>query len=194
MPQASDTALEIANNALLLCGVSKIEAFTDSLDQAIVANNFYEDVVEEALSEMRWRFSTRMVELVREGTAPVSRWDAAYTIPADSLLIHAVTIADVNIEYDIYDGAVLCNANATDDVICDHTYRSHESAWPAYFRKLVTLRLAEVFCIPLTRDETMHTKIERWANTQKVRASLYDSQQQTTRKLTMNRFLAQRNS
>jgi hypothetical protein len=54
--------------------------------------------------------------------------------------------------------------------------------------------LAEVFCIPLTRDEAMHTKIERWANTQKVRASLYDSQQQTTRKLKMNRFLAQRNS
>lgn len=194
MPGSTDTALEIANVALLLAGQSKISAFTDNVAEATVANDLYEDIVEECLSEMRWRFAMRQVALSREVTAPLSLWDAAYTIPAASLLISQVTVNDFDIQYDIYDGKVLCNATASDTVVCDYIYRALEATWPAYFRKLVQLRLAAAFCVPLTRDETMSRLLEQKANDQKIRAALYDSQQQTTRKLSTSRFITTRRS
>ena len=86
----------------MLIGGSPIQSFTDGTTESDIADAVYEDIVRAALTSSRWRFATTQFQLNRLDDAPIGRWDSTYQLPSDSLMINAITVQDLPIEYNIY--------------------------------------------------------------------------------------------
>ena len=97
----SDTAIDICNRGLIFIGAEPITSFDDGTTEARVAANVYEDVIQTSLTNARWRFATNQEELNRRTDAPTARFDLAYQQPNDTIIIHAITVNDNPIEYQI---------------------------------------------------------------------------------------------
>tara|TARA_R100000353_G_scaffold149288_1_gene107718 strand:+ start:54 stop:317 length:264 start_codon:yes stop_codon:yes gene_type:complete len=73
----ADTPLDICSRALILIGAEPISSFDDGTTEATVAVNMYEDVVQAALVNSRWRFATNQKIVNRLTDAPTGRYDYA---------------------------------------------------------------------------------------------------------------------
>lgn len=190
----ANTPIKICSRASVLMGGSPISSFTDGTVESDVCDAMYEDVARAALTNTRWRFSTNQNVLNRIVAAPTGRFDAAYQLPADMLMINAITVNDMPIEYDIYGDKAYCNAVANDTVIADYIFRAEEANWPPYFTIAVEFTMAGILAVSVARDPQLASLMEQKANIFMMQARRLDSQQQTTRKLNTSRFIAQRRS
>lgn len=190
----ASTDVEVASGALVMIGASPITSFTESSTESLVAANIYEDVARDALTATRWRFATNQAVMGRLSPDPTARWSGAYQLPDGIIQLHAVTINDNPIVYDVYGDKVYCNAGTADEVVADYTFRADEADWPSYFILAVQMELASIFAISVARDSNLSRlyddKFERFLK----RAKSRDSQQQTTRRLVSNRFAINRRS
>jgi hypothetical protein len=142
----------------------------------------------------RWRFSTNQAVLNRLSEAPTGRYNSAYQLPNGSLMVHAVTINQSPIEYNIYGNKVFCDTSPSDELVVDYTYRADETDWPSYFTIAVEHSLAAILATSIARDRGLSELMSIQSRDLMVKARLLDSQQQTTRKLYTSRFIAQRRS
>ena len=129
----SDTAIDICNRGLIFIGAEPITSFDDGTTEARVAANIYEDVVQTSLTNARWRFATNQEALNRLTDAPTARFDLAYQQPNDTIIIHAITVNDNPIEYQIYGDMIYADTTTTDTVVADYTFRQTEEFFPSYF-------------------------------------------------------------
>jgi hypothetical protein len=182
------TDIDICARALILIGASPITSFDDGTTEATVAANLYEDTVRDCLSRHRWRFSSGQVQLSRLTAAPDARWDAAYQLPSDLLLLHNVTVTDDPIAYDRYQDMVYCNATVEDVVYADYSFRATEDLWPPYFVTAVQYQLASIFAYSVAAQEALSDLFEKRALRQMTIGRTLDSQSQTTRRLNVQRF------
>jgi len=194
MPTVANTALLICSRASLLIGGDAISSFSDTTAEATVANSVYEDIAQGLLTSTRWRFASKQSQLGRNSTAPLTRWDASYALPTDSLMISTITVQDLPIKYDIYGDNAFCNAVTTDIVIADYIYRADEATWPSYFITGVELSVASMLAMSVAKDVSLANAFEAKAERQLAKARRLDSQQQTTKKLNTSRFIAERRS
>ena len=194
MPDVANTPIKVCSRASVLIGGDEIQSFTDGTLESSVADSIYEDIARTALTNTRWRFATNQQQLNRLTLAPVGRWDAAYQMPASSLMIHAVTVNEVPIEYDTYGDKIYTDSSANDIVIADFIYRADEQDWPSFFTLAVQHMVAGAFAISIARDATLSQLMDQKAQFYMAQARRLDSQQQTTRKLNTSRFIAQRRS
>lgn len=194
MPSAANSDIDIAARALVLIGAQPITSFSSSSTEALVASNVYEDVVRTALCASRWRFATNQSVLNALTAAPTGRFDTAHQLPNDLLMLHAVTVNDLNLEYNVYGDKIYSNATANEVVVADYTYRAGEQDFPSYFTLAVEYALAAAFALAIARDEQLATMFEKKAAQLMQQAKTLDSQQQTTRKLVTSRFIAERRS
>ncbi len=97
----ADSPIDICARALILIGADPITSFKDGTTEALVSVNMYEDVARAALVNSRWSFSTNQAVLNLLSAAPTGRYDRAYQLPTDLLMLHAVTVQDLPIEYQI---------------------------------------------------------------------------------------------
>ena len=109
----SDSAVDICNRGLIFIGAEPITSFDDGTTEARVAANVYEDVVQSSLTNARWRFATNQQELNRLTDAPTARYDLAYQQPNDTLIIHAITVNDNPIEYQIYGDMIYADTTSS---------------------------------------------------------------------------------
>ena len=142
----------------------------------------------------RWRFSTNQAELNLLTNAPTGRYDVAHQLPADLLMLHAVTVSDKVIEYNIYGDKVFSNSASSDALIADYTFRALEPDFPSYFTLALEFSLGAAFALSIARDETLASILEKKAGDLLQQAKTLDSQQQTTRKLVTSRFITERRS
>lgn len=191
---AADTAIKICSRASVLIGGTLISSFSDGTVEADVANAMYEDIARTALTNTRWRFATNQAILNRLSSAPVGRFDAAYQLPADCLMLSAVTVNDYAISYDTYSDKVYCDATENDDVVADYIFRALEGDWPPYFITAVEYQVASMMAVAVARDASLSQMFEQKAQLEMYKARRLDSQQQTTRKLNTSGFIAQRRS
>jgi hypothetical protein len=182
------TSIDICARALVLIGAEPLTSFSDGTTEARVASNLYEDTVRDMISRHRWRFATGQVQLSRLVATPDGRWDAAYQLPADLLILHAVTVADNVIAYDRYQDMVYSNAGPDDTVIADYTFRADESLWPPTFVTAVEFQLASIFAYSVAAQEQLSDLMEKRAIRYTSIARNIDSQSQTTRRLNVQRF------
>jgi hypothetical protein len=194
MPSAANSDIDIAARALVLIGAQPITSFSSSSTEALVASNVYEDVVRTAMCASRWRFATNQAVLNALTAAPTGRFDTAHQLPSDLLMLHAVTVNDLNLEYNVYGDKIYSNATANEVVVADYTYRAGEQDFPSYFTLAVEYALAAAFALAIARDEQLATMFEKKAAQLMQQAKTLDSQQQTTRKLVTSRFIAERRS
>lgn len=194
MPSAANSDIDIAARALVLIGAQPITSFSSSSTEALVASNVYEDVVRTAMCASRWRFATNQAVLNALTAAPTGRFDTAHQLPSDLLMLHAVTVNDLNLEYNVYGDKIYSNATVNEVVVADYTYRAGEQDFPSYFTLAVEYALAAAFALAIARDEQLATMFEKKAAQLMQQAKTLDSQQQTTRKLVTSRFIAERRS
>jgi len=190
----ANTAIKICSRASILMGGIPIQSFSEGTTEADVVDAMYEDIARAALTNTRWRFATNQAQLSRLEAAPTGRFDAAYQLPNDLIMLSAVTIGDEPIMYDTYGDKVYCDATENDVVIADYIYRADESNWPPYFTIAVEFQVAAMLAISVARDAQLASMMEQKGELQMSRARRLDSQQQTTRKLNTSRFIAQRRS
>jgi hypothetical protein len=189
---AASSPVDVCSRALILIGAEPITSFDDGNNEALIASNMYEDVARSSLVNTRWRFSTNQIVLNRLTAAPTGRFDAAYQLPSGWLMTHVVTVNDTPIEYQTYGDKLFCNEAANSELVLDYTYRADEQYWPSYFTVAVEYELASVFAVGLARDQSLAQLMTQQAATSMMKARNLDAQQQTTRKLTTNRFITNR--
>ena len=190
----ANTPIKVSSRALILIGEEGISSFEDGSAQSDVANAMYEDVARTALTNSRWRFATKQAVLNRVASAPTGRFDAAYQLPGDLLMLSAVTVGDHPIKYDTYGDKVFCDASENDELVADYIYRADEADWPSFFVIAVEYAMAAVFAVSIARDASLAGLMEQKAQLYMIQARRLDSQQQTNRKLNTSRFIAQRRS
>jgi len=189
---ASNTPIKVCTNACILAGIDPIQSFYDGTRESEVCDALYEDTARAALASHPWRFAVEQAVLNRLLPSPTGRWDAAYQFPANALKLRAVTINDNRIEYDVYSDKIFCNASANEEVIADYIYRADEADWLPHFTLYVELRMATFLAISVARDNGLMQMLDQQANRQLIAARHTDSAQQTTRKLTTSKFIANR--
>lgn len=182
------TDIDICSRALVLIGAQPITSFSDGTTESTVASNLYEDTVRDLISRHRWRFAAGQAQLSRRVEVPAAKWDAAYQLPGDLLLLHGVTVNGNDIEYDRYQNLVYCDADEQDAVFADYTFRADEDLWPPYFVTYVELSLASMFAYSVANQIQTADYMEKKALRQMAMARNIDSQSQTTRKLDLSRF------
>lgn len=190
----ANTPIKICSRASLLIGGDAIQSFEDGTAEATVANAMYEDMAQAALTNSRWRFATDQAVLNRLANAPTGRYDAAYQLPTECIMLNAVTVNDHPIKYDTYGSKVFCDASVNEELIADYNFRADESTWPPYFVVAVEYVMAGVLATSVARDQQLATMMEGKANLLMAQARRLDSQTQTSRKLNTSRFIAQRRS
>lgn len=191
---SANSAVDICARALILIGADPITSFDDGTTESLVSVNMYEDLARASLVNARWRFSTNQAVLNRLTAAPTGRYDYAYQQATGTLMVHAVTVNDLPIEYQIYGDKIYANTSASDVVIADYTYRANEEDWPSYFTIAVEYALATLFATSIARDANLASLMKQAANEAMAKARSLDAQQQTTRKLVTSRFITDRRS
>ena len=194
MPTVANSDIDIASRALVLIGAEPITSFTAQTTEATVANAIYEDMVRTTLCSSRWRFATNQAELNLLTAVPTGRYDRAHQLPADLLMLHAVTVNDAVIEYNVYGDKVFSDSASSDSLIADYTFRALEQDFPSYFTVALQFSLAAAFALGIARDEQLSSVLEGKGAQLLQQAKTLDSQQQTTRKLLTSRFITERRS
>lgn len=183
------TDIQVAQKACALIGMQPITAFSDPSSEAIVLNAIYEEVVEAELAGYPWRFAMAQRTLNRLSSTPAARWDAAYQIPSDILMVRAVTVNDVPIQYDRYDDNIYCNAGVNETVVLDGTYDVKVIDWPAFFRLGIEYRLAAALASGVSMQADLSQLLDEKAELQIRKARNIDAASQTTRKVNQTRLV-----
>ena len=191
---AANSAVDICARALILIGAEPITSFDDGTTEALVSVNLYEDVARASLVNARWRFTTNQAVLNRLTDEPTGRYDNAYQQATGTLMVHAITVNDNPIEYQIYGDKIYANTSTSDVLIADFTYRANEQDWPSYFTIAVEYALATLFATSIARDSGLAALMQDAATKAMAKARSLDAQQQTTRKLVTSRFITDRRS
>tara|TARA_R100001510_G_C7581192_1_gene154113 strand:+ start:233 stop:826 length:594 start_codon:yes stop_codon:yes gene_type:complete len=191
---AANSAVDICARALILIGAEPITSFDDGTTEALVSVNMYEDVARASLVNARWRFTTNQAVLNRLTDEPTGRYDNAYQQATGTLMVHAITVNDNPIEYQIYGDKIYANTSTSDVLIADFTYRANEQDWPSYFTIAVEYALATLFATSIARDSGLAALMQDAATKAMAKARSLDAQQQTTRKLVTSRFITDRRS
>ena len=189
IPVAADSPLDICSRSLILIGAEPISSFDDGSTEALVCVKLYEDLVRTSLTNTRWRFATNQQVLNRLTNEPTGRYDQAYQLPTDSIMVHALTVNDNNIDYQLYGDKAFANTSTADVVVADYTFRVSEIHFPSYFTIAVTFSLAVVLATSIARDASLAQLMTVRADGAMAKARSLDSQQQTTRVLETTRFL-----
>ena len=189
----ANSPIDICSRALILIGAEPITSFEDDTSEALIAGSMYEDIARTNLTSTRWRFATNQSVLNRLTDAPTGRFNSAYQLP-DHLFVHAITVNDFAIEYNIYGDKAFCDASESDTLIADFTFRANEVGWPSYFSVCVEYAMAVVFATALIRDASLSSLMQSQYVQLLAKARSTDSQQQTTRKVTTSRFITNRRS
>ena len=190
----ANSPIDICSRALILIGAEPITSFEDGNTEALVAVNMYEDVARAALVNCRWRFATNQAVLNRLSEAPTGRFEKAYQLPNDILMLHAVTSQDLPIEYQTYGSKVYADTSDNDVLVADYTFRAGEETWPSYFTLAVVYSLSIVFATSIARSSSLADIMAGQAQITMAKARNLDAQQQTTRKLVTSRFITERRS
>lgn len=194
MPDVANTPIKICSRASLLIGGDVIQSFDDGSAEATICDAMYEDMARSALTNSRWRFATDQAVLNRLTDAPTGRWNAAYQLPSESIMLIGVTVNDFPIKYDTYGSKVYCDSADSETLIADYVFRADESDWPPYFVTAVEYVMAGVLAVSAARDSQLATLMEQKAAYQMGQARRLHSQTQTNRKLNTSRFIAERRS
>lgn len=181
----------VKDRALYLIG-AKATVAGSTTTEGTITDAFAEDVLHQTLASHPWRFATKQVELVVDGTAPLVEWETRWDLPIDFVTLTRLYINGVQtMNYDQMDLHVYCDARSTDSVVIEYVWDLGQAVsftYPKYFLTAVTYALAAAIVVPLTRDSSMLNLMQRQAEYYLRIARNRDSQQQPSPTLDLNRF------
>tara|TARA_B100002019_G_scaffold66422_1_gene57035 strand:+ start:1810 stop:2421 length:612 start_codon:yes stop_codon:yes gene_type:complete len=190
----ANSKTDICNQALVLVGANTINSFDENTTEAKVSKQLYDSTLENLLTRCRWRFAIKQQQLSKLTTNPLGRYDSAYSVPSDALVLNTITVSDSVIEYDRYGSEIYTDTTSNDVVIADYTYQPSEADFPPYFTQSLVFELASLFAGAIARNDSLSTLYQNKATVQLAVAKAQDSQAQTNRRVDVNRYRNRRNS
>lgn len=142
------TDVEIASNALVLLGEEPIEAFDDDTVPANTMLRLYARTYKSLLTRRRWTFASGQSQLSKLLTAPSSRYQIAYQLPAN--MLDLLSVDPDYIQYDIYGKKLYTDYDG--ELWIDHKYKPEENDLPDYFIEYMEAYLAMKAALPITED------------------------------------------
>lgn len=170
MALETSSKIKIISDALILCGEKPLNSLSDDRYGATVGANLFEVVYEEELQSNRWRFACTKTSLSRLLAVPLNEWQYAYQLPSDMLLPIGVFPKQL---YEIYSDHLYTDATA---INLDYMFKPEITALPAYFRILLTYRMAKEMIKPITESDTSLDRRLREYTMQRSRAMFADAQ------------------
>lgn len=169
------SSLEVVNDGLVRLGVPPLASLADLSAQAIAAESIYETVAKSALAEHPWTFALRE-KLLSKINLPDEdkrnyKFEYAYQLPADNLRVIGLRSAD---EYRLAGDQLYTNDK---EAYVLYVADVSESAWPAYFAKLVSFSFAAAVAITLTDQTSRAELMYQMASEQRRTARVTDSLQ-----------------
>lgn len=191
MPLISNIA--VAQAACTRIGIPPVTSFEGEEAAPVYLATNYEQTVEAEMTGYEWRFCMVEQILSRQAAEPLGkRWDAIYELPPDLLQLLTVIQSERPINYDRYSNTVYCNADADNPVIAEYVTRKPEVEWPGAFTELmIRLLSAGLANAVQERGDVAKTWLDK-ATDQRIIAMGSDSRQQTTKKIHLKRFQANR--
>jgi len=165
--------IQLISNALILIGDLPVTSLSGNTRAETVANNLYDNIVQNEISKFRWGFARRQAQLSLTTEVPIgTEWSSIYQLPANMLTLIKLS---PSINYQILGDKVYCNYSGA--LYCDYIANVSEGTWPAYFSKMIEYALAMDFA-PSIRDSasSMQLLANQYLNASRM-ARFTDSQQ-----------------
>lgn len=182
MALETSSKIKIISDALILCGEKPLNSLSDDRYGATVGGNLFEVVYEDELQSNRWRFACKKNSLSRLVAVPLNQWQYAYQLPSDMLLPIGIFPKQL---YEIYSNHLYTNATTVE---LDYMFKPEVTALPAYFRMLLTYRMAKDMIKPITESDTAWDRKVREYNVQRSRAMFSDAQGRPSQPILDNPF------
>lgn len=149
------TALDICNTALLLCNASQINSFDDSTREAVMCNSIYNTTRDSQLSKHPWSFSLFQEELAKTLTTPEFEYTYEYQLPTGYIRI-------LKMNQSVNDYRILKDKLFTDQDGVKILYQKNpgEEFYPAYFRRMLEFKLAEILNMSLVQDDRLANQFQ----------------------------------
>lgn len=180
------TETDIANFALGHLSDRRINSLADTNDtNAEIVSDYYDHAVAYVYGKHEWRWAMQDAELARLPTAPVTRFDYQYSLPAD--FVRPCNVADNANMYPLSDDWEILGLKLRTNlaqVFLEYVSNAwDESQWPAHFAEAVSVKLAAL-CAPrishsISSRADLEDKFEKVALTG---ARVTDSQWQPARR------------
>ncbi len=174
------STVDVVNVALRRIGSSRIVAFTDDSASATVANDLFDEVLDDLLRQHAWNFATKRAKLAQLVSEPAFEFDHAYTMPADwirTVSVHPNSEGAGTMFYreeQLDDKRVI--VTSADEVFLRYIARvTDANLWPPDFRNAVSMTLARDFAIPLGNSNTMHVNFDKLSRSAIARARSSDA-------------------
>lgn len=151
---ASD--LSICNSSLLMANANTINSFDDSTREALMCNQLYETTRDTQLSKHPWSFSIFQEKLAKTTNTPLFDYDYEYQLPTGYIRI--LKTDNLGNDYRILKDKLLSNQT---EVELLYQKNPGEEFFPAYFERLVELKMAELLSLSLVQDEAMAQAFQR---------------------------------
>jgi len=165
--------IQLISNALILIGDLPVTSLSGNTRAETVANNLYDNIVQNEISKFRWGFARRQAQLSLTTEVPIgTEWSSIYQLPTNMLNLIKLS---PSINYQILGDKVYCNYSGS--LYCDYIANVSESEWPVYFSKMIEYALAMDFA-PSIRDSAsaMQLLANQYLNASRM-ARFTDSQQ-----------------
>jgi len=165
--------IQLISNALILIGDLPVTSLSGNTRAETVANNLYDNIVQNEISKFRWGFARRQAQLSLTTEVPIgTEWSSIYQLPVNMLNLIKLS---PSINYQILGDKVYCNYSGS--LYCDYIANVSESEWPVYFSKMIEYALAMDFA-PSIRDSAsaMQLLANQYLNASRM-ARFTDSQQ-----------------
>ena len=178
--------IDLISNALILIGDTPINSLTGGSRRETVANNLYDNIVQNELTKHRWGFARKQAQISRLTDPPVdtTRWKTVYQLPTDLLFLITVS-PDSN--YQVYGDKVYSNSNQA--LYADYIANTPEDEWPVYFAKMIEYALAMDFAASIRDSSAARGEMAAaYVNASRM-ARFTDSQQYPTELVRSNPFV-----
>ena len=178
--------IDLISNALIMIGDTPINSLTGGSRRETVANNLYDNIVQNELTKHRWGFARKQAQISRLTDPPVdtTRWKTVYQLPTDLLFLITVS-PDSN--YQVYGDKVYSNSNQA--LYADYIANTPEDEWPVYFAKMIEYALAMDFAASIRDSSAARGEMAAaYVNASRM-ARFTDSQQYPTEQVRSNPFV-----
>ena len=189
----SDSDIDIASRGLALVGMPPVSAFDSTTREGAFMAVMYESRVRALLTRHRWTFARKQMVLTASAQDPVGRWDLAYELPSDCLIVRAFTLNDIPVEYDLSgDRYLYANTTTSDEPVLDYTYRLDEQFFPPFFTEILEWDLAAISASGIARKAELALFAGQMYEQRLQIAMSNDSQQVTAKRMRLARFIGER--
>ena len=164
--------IKLISNALILIGDMPVTSLSGNSRAETVANNLYDNIVQNEISKYRWGFATRRAQLALTAEVPIgNEFQNSFQLPPDLLVL---TKIDSSANYKMYGNKI--HMNSTGPVYAEYVANVREGDWPVYFAKMIEYALAMDFA-PSIRDSaaSMDANARQYLNASRM-ARFTDSQ------------------